>query len=85
MRKKTFLKNLLVSGAASVALSAAGVWFRAYLSRKIGAEALGLHQLTGAAFLLCATLSSSGVTVAVARLASEARARGENPVGGSSI
>ncbi len=51
--------------------------FKIYLSRKLGAEALGLYQIALSVFLLFASLSSSGVPLIVSRKVAESDALGQ--------
>jgi len=48
-----------------------GIFFTAYLTRKIGAEGIGLYQLILSVYFLASTLASSGIGTAVSRLTAE--------------
>ena len=54
-----------------------GISFRVYMSNKIGAEGIGLYQLICTIFLFASTFVTSGVSLAVTRLVTEALARKE--------
>ncbi len=58
-----------------------GIFFTAYLTRKIGAEGVGLYQLILSVYFLAATLASSGIGTTVARLVAESLGKS----GGKSI
>ena len=45
MKKHTFLKNAFILTATSLLLRTVGMFFRVYMSGKIGAEGMGLYQL----------------------------------------
>lgn len=53
-----------------------GFLFKIYLSRSLGAEALGLYQIALSVFFLFASLTSSGVPMIVSRKTAEERALG---------
>lgn len=76
----TRLKKYLVNGAlmTSVALALRGltVAFNAYISRRIGAEALGLYTLLGSVYSFALTLALSGINLTTTRLVADAL--GEN-------
>lgn len=78
------LKKYLASGAlmtcVSLALRGLSVAFNAYISRKIGAEALGLYTLLGSVYGFALTLALSGINLTTTRLVSDAI--GENDVQG---
>lgn len=72
----TYKKNPLIIGTAL--LTAAGVlsriigfFYRIFLSRTIGAESLGLYQLSFPVLALCLTLTSSGIQTALSRFVAE--------------
>ena len=55
-----------------------GFLFKIYLSRALGAEALGIYQIALSVFFLFASLSSSGVPLLLSRKTAENNALGEN-------
>ena len=55
-----------------------GFIFKIYLSRTLGAEALGIYQIALSAFFLFASLTSSGIPLLVSRKTAENNALGEN-------
>lgn len=52
-----------------------GILFRIYMSNRIGAEGIGLFQLISTVYLFCATLTTSGMSLAVTRLVTECIAK----------
>ncbi len=70
-RRRIFLKNAALLTAVSLALRAIGMVFRIVLSNLLGAEGMGLYQIVMSVYLLAATLSSAGLSLAVTRLVSE--------------
>lgn len=71
LRKFTFLKNAFILTATSLLLRTIGMFFRIYMSNKIGAEGMGLYQLIFSVYMLAIIFSTSGSSVAVTRLVSE--------------
>lgn len=71
MNKKNLLLNAFILTGASLLLRAAGMFFRIYLSNRIGAEGMGLYQLISSVYFLAIHLSSGGIGVAVTRMAAE--------------
>ena len=69
--KYKFLKNAMILTATSLILRTIGIFFRIYLSNKIGPEGMGLYQLVFSIYILAATLSTSGISTAVTRLVTE--------------
>lgn len=72
-----FLKNPLISGtlimtAAGVISRIIGFFYRIFLSRTIGAEALGLYQLVFPLLGLCFSVSSAGIQTSISRFVAEA-------------
>ena len=77
MRKRAFLINSLMLTSAVLLSRVIGISFRVYMSNKIGAEGIGLYQLICTIFLFASTFVTSGVSLAVTRLVTEALARKE--------
>ena len=76
MRKKTFLINSIVLTVTTLVSRIIGILFRVYMSNKVGAEAIGLYQLILTIYFFAATLTSSGFSLAVTRLVTDALAKG---------
>ena len=71
LNKKSLILNAFILTGASLLLRAAGMFFRIYLSNRIGAEGMGLYQLITSVYFLAIHLSSGGVGVAVTRMVAE--------------
>ena len=59
MKKHTFLKNAFILTATSLLLRTVGMFFRVYMSGKIGAEGMGLYQLIFSIYVLASTFATS--------------------------
>lgn len=66
-----FIKNAAILTVTSLILRAAGMYFRIYVSGLVGAEGMGLYQLILSVFVLFSGFASSGIVVAVTRLAAD--------------
>ncbi len=87
---KKQLSSTLYSTAAvvtglSVAERALGFLYRIVLSRLIGAEALGLYQVSLSVFAVFLTLGTGGIPIAVSRLISKSRAENNLQGEGSAV
>lgn len=71
MKKRRFIHNALMMTTSSLILRFIAMWFWVYISNKIGAEGVGLYQLSLSIFSLAITFSFSGISVAVTRITSE--------------
>ena len=71
-RLKRYLANGSLMTAVALTLRGLGVLFNAYISQKIGAEALGLYTLLGSVYSFALTLALSGINLTVTRLVSDA-------------
>ena len=71
MNKKSLILNAFILTGASLLLRAAGMFFRIYLSNRIGAEGMGLYQLITSVYFLAIHLSSGGIGIAVTRMVAE--------------
>ena len=69
--KSLFLKQGAVLTLVSVFLRLTNIFYRSFLSGKMGSEGLGVYQLIFSVFTLSVTLSTSGVSLAVTRLVSK--------------
>ncbi len=76
MRHKVFVKNAAVLTVTSLILRTIGIFFRIFLSAKIGAEGMGLYQLIVSIYVLGATFATSGISTAVTRLVADELACG---------
>lgn len=76
MKKRRFIQNALGLTLVNFLLRGTGTVFSILLSRWVGAEGIGLYQLTGMVYGLAITFALSGLTVSVVRIVSEEQARG---------
>ncbi|MEG1428076.1 MAG: MATE family efflux transporter, partial [Oscillospiraceae bacterium] len=76
MTKKKFFFQGAILTLISFFLRTTNIFYRSYLSGKIGPEGMGLYQLIFSVFILAVTLSTSGISLAVTRLVSSAIAAG---------
>ena len=76
MKLKRFLINGALLTIASIITQLLGMLFRIYMSNKIGAEAIGLYQLITTVYIFAVTAVTSGITLLVTRLVTEAVALG---------
>ncbi len=74
MKKRLFVKNAAILSATSLLLKTVGIFFRVWLSGKLGAEGMGLYQLLFSLYVLGSTLATSGLSTAVTRLVADALA-----------
>ncbi len=65
------MTNALILGGTTIFMRIVGVIFGAYVSGKIGAEGMGLYSLISSVYMFAVTLASSGVNLAMTRLAAE--------------
>ncbi len=69
---KRFILSALALCGVSLIMRAIGVSFGAYVSNRIGAEAMGLYSLLSGIYGFAVTFSISGIGLATTRLTSEA-------------
>jgi stage V sporulation protein B len=69
---KRFLINGLILTATSLFMRIVGVSFNSFISRKIGADGMGLFTLIMSVYGFTVTVASSGVSLASTRLCAEA-------------
>ena len=72
MRK--FFKTVAIVTIFSISEKFLGFLYRIFLSRQIGAEGIGLYQISLSVFALLLTISSSGTPITVSRLMTKYRA-----------
>jgi len=71
LKKSTFIKNAFIMTATALLLRTIGMFFRVYMSNKIGAEGMGLYQLIFSIYVLGSTFATSGICTAVTRLVTD--------------
>lgn len=76
LKRFTFLKNAFILTITSLLLRTIGIFFRVYLSNKIGAEGMGLYQLIVSIYVLASTFATSGISTGVTRLIAEEGGQG---------
>lgn len=65
---KKFVKAVLITTFLAVLTRALGLLIKIYISREIGAEALGYYQISLSVFFLLCTLVTSGIPLVISRL-----------------
>ena len=73
---KSLVKTVVLITGFSIATRIVGFLFRIYLSRTVGAEALGLYQVAFSVFMVLLTVVSSGLPFVVSRLTANCRVDG---------
>lgn len=77
MKKVLFLKNAAVLTVTSLLLRTIGIFFRVWLTGKIGAEGIGLYQVVFSVYVLASTFATTGIATAVTRLVTERLSSGD--------
>ncbi len=77
--RKRFFYNATLLTIVALTIRTVNLGFSAFISRKIGAEALGLYTLIGTVYAFAITFATSGINLTVTRLV--ASAVGEGKVG----
>ncbi len=75
---RRFFKNGAVLALSALLMRTVSVAFGAYVTRRVGAEGMGLYSLIMSVYTLFVTFATSGVHLAVTRLVSEAEGRGDH-------
>lgn len=77
MRKaKKMILNAIILTITSLIIRGINIIFTVYISKKIGAEGMGIFQLLMAVYVLCVTFATSGIGLATTRLVAEEMAVG---------
>lgn len=74
---RRFIINGLIMTVTSLALRTLGVAFNAFVSRRLGADGMGLFTLIMSVYGLSVTVAASGVNLAATRMCAEALGRGD--------
>lgn len=74
MRKNTFIQGAMVLAIAGIIVKFIGAFSRIYLSRLLGGEGIGLYQMAYPIYLLCLSVSSAGLPVAISIMVAERNA-----------
>lgn len=70
---KSIFKNVAIITIFSLLTRMLGFFFRIFLSRAIGAEALGMYQVALSVFMVLLTIVSSGFTLIISRMTASYR------------
>ena len=76
-RRSAFVQNAALLTVTSLILRVVGIFFRIYLSNRIGAEGMGLYQLIVSVYVLASAFAAAGICTAVTRLVTDALCRGD--------
>ena len=74
MRKNSFIQGALILTVAGIIVKFIGAFSRIYLSRLLGGEGIGLYQMAYPIYLLCLSVSSAGLPVAISIMVAERNA-----------
>lgn len=72
IKKNPLITGTLLMTAAGVLSRIIGFFYRIFLSRTIGAEALGIYQLIGPIFSLCFALTASSIQTSISKFVGDA-------------
>ncbi len=72
-KQRVFFMNAAILTVSSVIMRLCNIWFRVFITGKIGASGMGLYQLIFSVFILGITVCTSGIGFAVTRLVAEGR------------
>ncbi len=72
LKKNPLITGTLLMTAAGVLSRIIGFFYRIFLSRTIGAEALGIYQLIGPVFSLCFALTASSIQTSISKFVGDA-------------
>ncbi len=82
---KSIFKNVMIITFFSVLTRLFGFLFRIFLSRTIGAEALGMYQVALSVFMVLLTIVSSGFTLIISRMTATYRVGADKKAIGSLV
>ncbi len=77
MQKQLFLKNGIIMAVSALIIRSMNMFFRVFLSDRIGAEGIGLYQLIISVYIFYAAVSTTGISLTATRLFSDFTAKGE--------
>ena len=75
MKKQSLKRQALITGSSTAIVRAMGFVLRLWISRLLGAEALGVMELASGVHMLALTPAAAGLPQAVSRLTAKARDR----------
>lgn len=73
--KQNFVQGAMILMLAGLVTRGLGTIYRIFLSRYLGAEAIGLYQMAFPTLIMLITLVTAGLPIAVSKLVAEAEAR----------
>lgn len=73
--KQTFIKGAMILVVGGLITKVLGTIYRIFLSRFIGAEAIGLYQMAFPTLIMLITIVTAGLPIAVSKLIAEANAK----------
>lgn len=76
MRRKKLIINAIIMTFSTIIFGFISMFFRVYLSKKIGPEGMGLYQLIMSVYIMAVTFSSAGIRIAITRLVAEQVGKG---------
>lgn len=82
---KSIFKNVVIITAFTLLTRMLGFFFRIFLSRAIGAEALGMFQVASSIFMVLLTIVSSGFTLIISRMTASYRVSSDKKSVGSLV
>ncbi|MEG0895171.1 MAG: oligosaccharide flippase family protein [Oscillospiraceae bacterium] len=77
-KKKRFIKEAISLTFVNIAIKIVSTSFMVYISNIVGAEGIGLYQLTCSLYYLFITFCTSGISTTITRLVSEKTAQSNN-------
>lgn len=82
---KSIFKSVAVITIFTLLTRMLGFFFRVFLSRAIGAEALGMYQVALSVFMVLLTIVSSGFTLIISRMTANYRVKSDKKAMGSLV
>ena len=82
---KSIFKNVVIIMLFTLLTRMIGFFFRIFLSRTIGAEALGLYQVAMSVFMVLLTIVSSGFSLIISRMTASYRVCADKKAMGSLV
>ena len=71
MKKNSFIQGAVILAVSGIIVKLIGAVSRIYLSRLLGGEGIGLYQMAYPIYLLCLSISTAGLPVAISIMVSE--------------
>ncbi len=77
MSKKALVIGTLILTTANLITKFMGFFYRVYMAKAIGTEGIGLYQLIMPIYMLTWSITSSGFTTTISKLAAQEKAKGQ--------